>query len=481
MLRPHPYDGMSKQEIFAHLLEVNETLPEQRSPAWFAFRKNRITASSMNKAILYTNHELVRADQGVFEHRKKNRPKEGALIKGNPKRYTIEKVIVESDKKFYQGKAAKHGNTFEDAVVKIYNKRFNTEIYEFGCLPHPDIPFIAASPDGITPDGIMIEIKVPTSRPITGTPPIDYWMQMQQQMEVCGLDECDFLECKISKYDDFDDFNINDHPDPCQPAHINSCGNERGCVLKYFSADFPDTLNKTEYECLSLDYDSSGELVDNVIARINELLTYIFGDAVPDLEIHNFYGSDDHTTYQNVKEAISHRKFKVRDENGRSVIFKIKWWKLDHWSKCRVARDREWFALRYPDLEQFWKNVLIYRETGLPEPLQKMHDANVAKRPSKLNLEVFQIIDDDKGVNPKVADDKVADGDKGVNSVNPKVADGDKGVNPKVADDDKGVNNVNPKVADDDKGVNAKPKHKSYWRKKPGKLNTSLFLIVDDE
>jgi len=44
----------------------------------------------------------------------------------------------------------------------------------------------------------MLEIKCPYSRKIEeGVPPIHYWAQMQLQLEVADLDECDFLECEI--------------------------------------------------------------------------------------------------------------------------------------------------------------------------------------------------------------------------------------------------------------------------------------------
>ena len=77
---------------------------------------------------------------------------------------------------------------------------YKTKVYDYGCLPHPKYKFLAASPDGINDDpesplfGRMLEIKNVVSRKITGIPKKEYWIQMQLQMEVCDLDECDFLE-----------------------------------------------------------------------------------------------------------------------------------------------------------------------------------------------------------------------------------------------------------------------------------------------
>ena len=47
----------------------------------------------------------------------------------------------------------------------------------------------------------MLEIKCPTSRDITGFVPEYYHAQVQGQLEVCGLEYCDFLECELREYD----------------------------------------------------------------------------------------------------------------------------------------------------------------------------------------------------------------------------------------------------------------------------------------
>lgn len=52
----------------------------------------------------------------------------------------------------------------------------------------------------------MIEVKNIVNRDITGIPLQDYWIQMQVQMEVCDLDECDFIETRIKEYPDKADF-----------------------------------------------------------------------------------------------------------------------------------------------------------------------------------------------------------------------------------------------------------------------------------
>ena len=79
-----------------------------------------------------------------------------------------------------------------------YEKVYNTRLYEMGCMKHPTLAFLGASPDGINClenhplYGRMLEIKNPVSREITGVPKDEYWVQMQLQMEVANLDRCDF-------------------------------------------------------------------------------------------------------------------------------------------------------------------------------------------------------------------------------------------------------------------------------------------------
>ena len=92
------------------------------------------------------------------------------------------------------------------------------KVFEYGCIPHPNIDHFGASPDGIVePEslnknyvGRMLEIKCPGSRPITGFIPEYYHAQVQGQLEVCNLEFCDFVECKIDEYKTDDDY-FNDY------------------------------------------------------------------------------------------------------------------------------------------------------------------------------------------------------------------------------------------------------------------------------
>jgi hypothetical protein len=96
------------------------------------------------------------------------------------------------------------GIRFEPVVKQILEAKWGLHIAEAGRIVHPTDSHIAASPDGIIlaatdPQrvGRLLEIKCPITRAIGGGVPFDYWCQMQVQMEVTGIDECEYVEVKI--------------------------------------------------------------------------------------------------------------------------------------------------------------------------------------------------------------------------------------------------------------------------------------------
>ena len=126
---------------------------------------------------------------------------------------------------------------YEDIVRQIDG--FSTRVGDFGCIRHTQYPFIGASPDGIHIDphspryGRMVEIKNIVNREITGIPKEEYWIQMQVQMEVCNLNECDFLETRFVEYDSYEDF-INDG------SYTESTdGKMKGIIMHFVKDDKP--------------------------------------------------------------------------------------------------------------------------------------------------------------------------------------------------------------------------------------------------
>ncbi len=96
------------------------------------------------------------------------------------------------------------GIRFEPVVKQYLEQLWGTQIAESGRLLHPTDKRLAASPDGLilaATDsrrvGRLIEIKCPITRKVGAGVPFEYWCQMQLQMEVTGIDECEYVEVKI--------------------------------------------------------------------------------------------------------------------------------------------------------------------------------------------------------------------------------------------------------------------------------------------
>lgn len=146
---------------------------EQKSPEWYEARHTVISASdfaqALNEGKFGTQRDLI--------IKKVDPPEYGVL--NNP---------------FFA-----HGNMFEPVANAVYSAMHNVKIYDFGLLKHPNISFLAASPDGITEDGLMIEIKCPLKRKVGGDVPRQYYYQIQGQLDVCDLEECDYFECEFSQ------------------------------------------------------------------------------------------------------------------------------------------------------------------------------------------------------------------------------------------------------------------------------------------
>tara|TARA_B100000886_G_scaffold340548_1_gene311122 strand:+ start:11178 stop:12557 length:1380 start_codon:yes stop_codon:yes gene_type:complete len=164
--------------------------PEQRTDEWYKFRYNMITASNAYKC---------------FE----NDASRNSIIYEKCKPF-VEKL--ESTSVTNLNTAFHWGQKYEPLSVMIYESKFNTIIEDFGCIPHQQYDFLAASPDGINVDknnnryGRMLEIKNIVNRDIIDEPKKEYWIQMQLQMEVCNLNECDFLETRFKEYESYEEF-----------------------------------------------------------------------------------------------------------------------------------------------------------------------------------------------------------------------------------------------------------------------------------
>ena len=278
------------EKIKNRILELKEIKqPEQRSDEWYIFRNSTLTASNIWKIFI--------SDYGQTQ-----------LILEKCQPMDINKFKVTN-----LNSPLHWGQKYEPVSTMYYEFKYNTKVTEFGCIPHSKYPFIAASPDGIVCDnksnlfGRMLEIKNVVSREITGIPKMEYWIQMQIQMEVCDLNECDFLETKFVEYNDYEEF-INDKTE-----------NYKGIILLYFTED---NLPNYEYVPINVTDFSCNEYKD---------------------------------WFNNVNE---------KNNNNNNRFDKYIYWRLDVISCILVLRNKMWFEYILPSIQSFWNNLLEEKESG---------------------------------------------------------------------------------------------------------------------
>ena len=160
--------GLNVHPQVIKLLEIPQW--GQRSPEWYEQRKNKITASDIDAVLGRSKYANNKPVDILF--------KKCGLVppfKGND--------------------ATRHGQKYEDEAIEHYCKRFNKKVFDFGLLPHETIKCIGGSPDGITWDGIVIEVKCPLTRTIKmGEIPSHYLSQILINMEIANLDKGVFIE-----------------------------------------------------------------------------------------------------------------------------------------------------------------------------------------------------------------------------------------------------------------------------------------------
>jgi putative phage-type endonuclease len=285
----------------------------QRTDGWYKFRWNLITASNAYKA--FESQSAV--NQLIYE-------------KCQPLK-TSEECKEEASKMVNTNTPMHWGQKYEPLSVKIYEQKYGTKVEDFGCIQHPKYKFIGASPDGIIVNkesdryGRMLEIKNPVSREITGIPKKEYWVQMQLQMEVCDLDECDFLETKFTEYPDrhsyADDYNYDDdnYDEYTSDATISSDGKQKGIIIYFHTKD-----GKPYYSYKPLNIKTHQQILD--------------------------WEEDAIALYQSQKYNYTFLKF----------IY----WKLDIFSCVQVLRKRDWFKNNIGQLEKVWKIIEEERVTG---------------------------------------------------------------------------------------------------------------------
>jgi len=182
--------------------------PEQKSKEWFHIRNTLITASEAASCLTLSKKVCENYVKAFNITNFKYNETKCANVYENKTDYIIKKCkAFNGEQVFFDNIYTLWGKKYEEVAVNLYKKLKNTQVYEFGLLKHPRLNWLGASPDGITENGVMLEIKCPYSRKINDTiPPFHYYVQVQIQLEVGMLDEADFLECEIKEYNSFEEY-----------------------------------------------------------------------------------------------------------------------------------------------------------------------------------------------------------------------------------------------------------------------------------
>lgn len=202
-------DEANKKKLRARVKTLmKKPQPEQRTPEWYAARHTRITASEAASC-------LYKSKSTCEEYVKQFNLKNFKYKDTEPLNHyeTREDYIIKKCAAFYGENVFKDsiytlwGKKYEEVANRLYCQLNNTTVHEFGLIAHSRLRWLAASPDGITPNGVMLEIKCPKSRKIDdNVVPIHYWTQTQIQLETCDLDFCDFFECEIEELETEQEF-----------------------------------------------------------------------------------------------------------------------------------------------------------------------------------------------------------------------------------------------------------------------------------
>jgi len=296
--------------------------PDQRTPEWYARRNNLITASAASKAF----GSQASVNQLVYEKCKNFAASGGP---SGPLQGSVNSPLH-------------WGQRYEPLTVMVYERRNQTKIGEFGCIQHDTYPFIGASPDGINIDptspiyGRMVEIKNIVNREITGRPKEEYWIQTQIQMEVCDLDECDFVETRFKEYDNETDYNADQVSSSSTGYTVK--GNEKGIILWF---------------------------------QTSPALTYQ-GYVSQPIQLYEYAPIGVTVEEYDIWEAAVFAKH----QRDRNIWVRTIYWYLDEYSCVLVRRNRLWFSEAALVLEQVWAMIEEERQTGFE------HRAPAKRRPT---------------------------------------------------------------------------------------------------
>ena len=315
--------------------------PIQRTKEWYEFRHGLITASNAYKAfenqttqnqLIYEKCQPLNQSLYIDDNSENDEIDDTKVI--NDTRVINDTKVIKEIVMVNTNTTLHWGQKYEPLSVKIYEHLFSTKIEDFGCIQHEKYLFLGASPDGINADteslryGRMLEIKNIVNREIDGIPKKEYWIQMQLQMEVCDLDECDFLETKFVEYPDYASYTADTSDDIYED----------------------DDGREFKNACLSKDNKMKGTIIYFHTKEGKPFYMYRPLDLI--------HPHDIELWQENMVEHYTlNPKFNY-------TYMKIIYWKLEILSCVLVCRNRQWFKDNVHDLQALWIIVEKERVSG---------------------------------------------------------------------------------------------------------------------
>ena len=208
----------------------------------------------------------------------------------------------------------------------------------------------------------MLEIKCPVRRKIYTKGdiagkicPFYYYCQVQQQLECCDLEVCDFWQCKLNEYKNRQEY-----------------------------------LLDTDLKCVLTEGDQGKEIpIDKRITKgaIIELFPFNyeprFAEDKPEYTAYYLYPPRLNLTIEQYDkwalDTVANWKEMYPELVKKYYFNKIIYWNMPSGHNVEVKRDRKWFGKIYPILEDTWKKVEYYRNHK--DKLDELYDkGNLRKK-----------------------------------------------------------------------------------------------------
>lgn len=90
--------------------------------------------------------------------------------------------------------ALDHGTRYEGEAIELDEREFGKTVLRPPHRYHTEYPFLGCSPDGVTTDEELLEVKCPLTRKVSSRVPPMYMPQLQISLEILDLEMAHYVE-----------------------------------------------------------------------------------------------------------------------------------------------------------------------------------------------------------------------------------------------------------------------------------------------